>query len=209
MAKSRYKYLLAASAVAIVLMLWSTLPQLLPERVSTRYDQLVNYGEDESAESRLWNWEFCKRVGVARPLVGGGFDFYSVETLSRYYPEFLDRWPGKVWSCHSIWLTILGEHGIPAMILWVSLIASCFLSLRKVSGYEKSGVMSPVLLGSAGAVQVALVAYLVVGTFLDAAYFDMFYYLVAVVIIMKERMIVMPADEVATAEERGLAGLRV
>jgi hypothetical protein len=35
-------------------------------------------------------------------------------------------------------------------------------------------------------IQAALVAYMIVGTFLDAAYFDMFYYMVAMVIVAKE-----------------------
>jgi hypothetical protein len=32
----------------------------------------------------------------------------------------------------------------------------------------------------------ALITFIVVGTFYDAAYFDMFYYLVAAIIIIKE-----------------------
>jgi hypothetical protein len=49
----------------------------------------------------------------------------------------------------------------------------------------------------AGAAQVAFVAYFVVGTFIDAAYFDMFYYLIAIVVIMKERLAVPIGSELA------------
>ncbi len=38
----------------------------------------------------------------------------------------------------------------------------------------------------AGALQISFAAYSVVGTFIDAAYFDMLYYLIAMVVIMKE-----------------------
>ena len=36
--------------------------------------------------------------------------------------------------------------------------------------------------------QIAFIAYLVVGTFLDTAYFDLLYYLIGITIILKERL---------------------
>ena len=36
--------------------------------------------------------------------------------------------------------------------------------------------------------EVALIAYVVTGTFVDIAYFDLFYYLVAIIISIKERI---------------------
>jgi hypothetical protein len=38
----------------------------------------------------------------------------------------------------------------------------------------------------AGALQFSLIGFVVVGTFIDAAYFDMLYYLIAIVVIMKQ-----------------------
>jgi probable O-glycosylation ligase (exosortase A-associated) len=184
--KNRHKFLVVALAGVFLALSYSTLPQLLPERLFSRYDQLVNYEKDDSAESRLWNWEFCKRVGLARPLTGGGFNYYSMETHARYYPEFLERWPEKEWTCHSAWLTVFGEHGFPGFILWISLLVCCLLTLRQIRAYGKTRpeiLWIPVF---ADAIQISFVAYMVVGTFLDAAYFDMFYYLVAMVIVGKE-----------------------
>jgi probable O-glycosylation ligase (exosortase A-associated) len=158
----------------------------LPERVTNRYDDLRNYQEEGSAQSRFWNWEFCKRVGVAHPLTGGGFNFYSMENYARYYPEFLERWPGKLWTCHSSWFTILGEHGVLAFLIWISLMVSCLLSLRRLRAYARSHLDSPWPLQFADTVQIAMITYMIVATFLDAAYFDMFYELVASIIIAKE-----------------------
>src|SRR5262249_21849119 len=63
-------------------------------RVAARWGDLVNYEEDSSAQARFWSWEFCKRVGLGRPF-GGGFDLYSTEAYLRFYPEFVEQWPGK------------------------------------------------------------------------------------------------------------------
>ena len=171
--------------VTILSLLAILVVPLLPDRVTNRYDDLRNYQSEGSAQSRFWNWEFCKRVGVAHPLNGGGFDFYSLESYARYYPEFLEQWPGKVWSCHSSWLTILGEHGIPAFLLWLALMLSCLRSLAKLNAYGRGHPDFAWLAPFAMTVQTSMLGYMIVATFLDAAYFDVFYELIAAIVIAK------------------------
>ena len=190
--KSRYKavMLFAAGGVIVVAlpMLWMlTLGDVLPERVHDRLDDLVNANEEASAVSRYWNWELCRRVGVENPLKGEGFDFYSPEMYPKYYPEFIEKYgSGKVWSCHSMWLTVLAEHGVIAFALWIVLLISCFLSLRRVEVMSRKYLELAWMGYYAWMLQVSFVAYMVVGTFLDTAYFDVFYQLVAVVILLAE-----------------------
>ncbi len=184
--KSRHRFLIGAVATVVLFLALPVLPSLLPERVVGRYDTLENYQEDDSAQSRFWNWEFCKRVGMAHPLTGGGFEYYGIKQYRKYYPEFLARWPGKFWSCHSMWLTIFGEHGFPGMILWICLLVSSFFSLRRIRRRAaEAGVQ--LLADRANMVEASLVAYLTAGTFLDIAYFEMFYSLIAVLVVLKER----------------------
>lgn len=183
--KSRNKFLMVGLAGIVVMALQIAAPYLAPERLAHRYDQLVDYEDDSSAQSRFWNWEFCKRVGLARPMTGGGFQFYHFDSYVMFYPEFLERWPGKVWTCHSTWLTIFGEHGIPGSLIWLSLIASSMVSLRQIRFYTKSNPNKEYATGFVDMVQSSFVAYFVVGTFLDAAYFDLFYYFIALLIIQK------------------------
>ena len=179
--KSKYNVFILAAALVLVPM---SLP-FLPERVVNRYDDLQNYEQEQSAQSRFWNWEFCTRVGLGNPLYGGGFDYYSLQAYVLYFPEFLKRWPGKVWSCHSMWFTVLGEHGLPGITLWLLLIGSCLLSIRHLRACTKKD-QDPVWFHHVDMLLGACVAYIVGGTFLDVAYFDLFYQLVAVVIVSKE-----------------------
>jgi probable O-glycosylation ligase (exosortase A-associated) len=182
--KSRKKVMLIGLACVVTIAGQLILSQKGPERLISRYDSLVNYEEDSSAQSRFWNWEFCKRVGLARPVAGGGFDLYGLESYATFYPEFLERWPGKVWSCHSTWLTIFAEHGISGSVIWLALVVSSLMSLRQIRAY---GVTSGKLhvLKFSDMVQSSLLAYFVVGTFIDAAYFDILYYFIAFIIIQK------------------------
>jgi probable O-glycosylation ligase (exosortase A-associated) len=180
--KSKKKFVMVTAAGLVVVMLQAILPKISPERLLNRYDELVNYEDEASAQSRFWNWEFCARVGMARPLTGGGFDFYTIESYAKFYPEFQERWPGKVWSCHSMFLTVFGEHGAVGAAIWLALLVSVMLRLRSLRWYGRQNRKQS-LIDFVDMAQGALVAYLVVGVFLDAAYFEIFYYLIAFVII--------------------------
>jgi len=186
--KSRQKFIMVGMAGLLGVILQSVVPQIAPDRLVNRYDQLIEYKDESSAQSRFWNWEFCRRIGMARPLTGGGFNFTSIENYQRYYPEFLERWPGTQWTCHSTWLSIFSEHGFPGAILWLALLVCCFLSLRQIRAYGRAAPEKSQYVQYADMVQSSMVAFLVVGTFLDAAYFDLFYYLVAFVVILKQLM---------------------
>jgi hypothetical protein len=94
---------------------------------------------------------------------------------------------------------MFGEHGFPGIIIWLSLILSCFASLRSMRAYGKFNPEYSWIVPFSNAIQAALVAYVVVGTFLDANYFDMFYYLVAMVIVSKEMVRVAYRTETLTA----------
>ena len=182
MTQSRHKLL--AIGVAF-LMAISVGGAIMSGRVERRFDDLRNYEQEGSAQSRFWNWELCGRVGIANPLHGGGFDYYSLDAYATYFPEFLERWPGKVWSCHSMWLTVFGEHGFPGFLLWLLLLGSCLLSLFKLRGLARQSEESLWIRCYTNMLLGALLAYMVSGTFLDVAYFDLFYQLIAVVIILK------------------------
>jgi len=187
--KSQRKFLAVGLGGILLVFLQVVAPQIAPDRLVQRYDSLEHYEEDASAQSRFWNWEFCKRVGLARPLTGGGFDFYHFDTYRSYYPEFLQRWPGKVWTCHSTWLTIFGEHGFAGAIIWLSLLGTSLMSLRRIRLYARMHSEKAHLKVFVETLQASLVTYLVVGTFLDAAYFDLFYYLIAFVVIQKSLLV--------------------
>jgi hypothetical protein len=81
-------------------------------------------------------------------------------------------------------LTLFAEHGLPGFVIWFTLLICCLLSLRQIRAYGKSAGRLQ-LLNFVDMVQNSLVAYFVVGTFIDAAYFDIFYYFVAFIIIQK------------------------
>jgi probable O-glycosylation ligase (exosortase A-associated) len=172
-------------AAVVVVAVIVSLP-FLPERATDRYSDLVNYEEEASAQSRFWNWRFARRVTAANPILGAGFNYYSLEAYNKYYPDFQDAWPGKVWSCHSIWFTLMSEHGFLGFCLWTAMLISAFASLHRMRSLCRPRANQRWVCTYADMIQISLVVFMVSGTFLDAAYFDVLYYLIAVVVIMKE-----------------------
>jgi len=178
---------LCAPLLAIILMLFPGIgSKIFSSRVIERYETLENVDEDATSQQRFDSWEYCKRVGFANPIVGAGFAYYSRDSIARYYPELWIRWPGKVWSCHSSWLTVLGEHGVLGLLLWVGLLISSFRSLRQIRIHGRRFPEAAWVVDLSGIIQMSLLGYIVAGTFLDFAYFDGYYQLVAVIIATKE-----------------------
>jgi probable O-glycosylation ligase (exosortase A-associated) len=184
--KSKHK-VIAVAMIALALFtapVWA--PMVFSEQLSNRYDTLENYDKDDSAQSRFWNWEFCGRVGLARPLTGGGFYLYGTESYERFFPEFLQRWPGKVWTCHSMWMTTWAELGIPGFVIWISLMLSCLVSLHRLKVRAKTRADTAWIVPYADMIQAAFVGFMVSGTFVDNAYFEFYYFVIAATIILKE-----------------------
>jgi len=182
--KGKRKVLAIALLGILAVIFVSVAPKIAPDRLVQRYDSLVNYETDRSAVSRFWNWEFCRRVGMGRPLVGGGFDFYRRETYDRFFPEFQVEFPDRQWACHNSFLQIFGEHGFPGAIAWLALVISAFVLLRqlRVPAVQRS---DPAIMELVKMVRNAVAVYFVVGFFIDAAYFDLFYYLVGFAVIQR------------------------
>ena len=183
--KSQNRFFIIPTAAVLAVALALIVPVIAPERLSQRYDTLVNYEKDPSAVSRFWNWESCRRVGVSRPFTGGGFSYYHRSVTSEYYPEFAARWPGKTWSCHNAALTVLAEHGVFAFVLWLALFGFSFMNLKRLRAYGRADPGRSELVLYAAMLQTSMITYFVVGMFLDAAYFDMIYYLVGVIVVLK------------------------
>ena len=176
------------SVLMLVLLIAVIVPNITSQQLQTRMNTFNNLDEDTSAEGRFWTWTFCGRVGAAYPILGGGFDYYSREMYARFYPEFLERFPGKYWSCHSMWLTIWGELGVVGSAVWGGLLISSLLSLRKLKQYSLMHRDFVWVSIYADMLQLAFIVYMVCGSFLDIAYFEMYYFLVSFVILLKECM---------------------
>jgi putative inorganic carbon (HCO3(-)) transporter len=169
-----------------------------PPQWFERMDTIRTYEEDGSAQARLDAWYIAYRLALDRPLLGGGFDSIGE-------PEVVERYlPGRGFevNSHSIYFNLMGEHGFLGLGLFLTLVGSCVLTLR---GVRRGKGRASWVKSYSHMLEVSLVAYLVNGAFLSVVYADLFYHVIASVILLKvladreARKGVAAGEDVATA----------
>lgn len=173
----------ALVAIAAVLVL-----AIMPQQWFDRMDSIRDYERDSSALGRLNAWQMATNLAVQRP-IGGGFETFQAQMFAAYSPE-----PGRVHDAHSIYFEVLGEHGFIGLALFLLL---GFMTWRSASAIMRSCRADPQKQWAAhlaAMIQVSLVGYAVAGAFLGLAYFDYYYTLVAVVVVVKTLMLTRPAE---------------
>ncbi len=144
---------------------------MLPDEWFARMETIETYEEDESAQGRLEVWRDGFNYALKHPLTGSGFN-------------------GWLWvsqrDWHSSYVEVMAEHGLIAFAMWMSLLFGTIISLtrlarqtRYIPGLEWVGVYSKMIRAS-------LVAYAVGTIFLGLSYWDIFYHLVFVSVLVKK-----------------------
>lgn len=172
--KSRKKAWIAVMLVAMIPLLLAFMPQQWHQRMDT----IQTYEEDLSAMGRINAWWFAFHLANDRPLVGGGFQAFDRELFHVYAPE-----PEHFQDAHSIYFQMLGEQGYVGLFLFLLL---GFVAWRTGSRIIKKARGVRELKWAydlASMTQVSLVAFAVGGAFLGLAYFDLFYHLIAILVM--------------------------
>jgi putative inorganic carbon (HCO3(-)) transporter len=172
--KSHRKLITGPTIALSALLLVAFMPVNWAERMQT----IQNYEQDRSAIGRIETWKMLYNLAVDRPFVGGGFQAFERWLYEIYNPSY----PGTH-SAHSIYFSVLGEHGFVALglflLFWALVWRMCTQIARRCEHRpeERWGYWV------AQMTKVSLVAYLVGGAFLDLAYWDMpYFFFVAVAV---------------------------
>ena len=154
---------------------------IMPDSWWERMETIRNYQEDGSAMGRINAWWFAFNLAIDRPIVGGGFAVFQQPWFRMYAPD-----PEDKHDAHSIYFEVLGEHGFLGLVLFLSLgiftWRSCTWIIKNTKGIDDLRWASNL----ARMLQVSLVAYASSGAFLGLAYFDLYYHLIAIVVLCKE-----------------------
>jgi probable O-glycosylation ligase (exosortase A-associated) len=152
---------------------------VMPQKWFERMETIRTYEDDASATGRIDGWRMATNLALDRPIVGGGFNCFTEEWFAVYAPGVRSR------DIHSIYFEVLGEHGFPGLILFLTLMGCTWRTCSRISRRTASHEETLGLSDLARMMQVALFGYAVTGAFLGKAYFDLYYDLVAVVVVAK------------------------
>lgn len=178
--KSRKKALVLVVLAIMIPLGLSVMPQSWYERMET----IQTYDQDASMQGRFEAWRFAYETALKHPVVGGGYFVFYGQT-----------------DAHSIYFEVLGEHGFVGLSLFLLLM---FLTWRSGSWIRKNASDDPGLRWAsdlASMLHVSMIGYAVSGAALGLAYFDLYYHLVAIMVLTR----VIVARECSAAAEQGEA----
>ena len=145
------------------------------ERYLDRAATIGDYQEDGSAQGRINAWKTSWYVFLDYPLVGVGPN--NLATVFRRYSPEVDRFR----VAHNAYLQLLAESGLPALLLFLAAIGAALWRmerLRKTAAVRWVEVQARML-------QVSIAAYLTGSLFLNTAYNEVIYHLIALTVCLE------------------------
>ena len=168
---SQRKVLIASLFGAIVVLVLVAAPGSYWERMSTMTDT-----EEGSAAGRLEAWKEGVKMAAHNPLFGAGAGHFPIA----YGASVSGRWH----TAHSIYFLLLGELGVPGLLVLLIFIFSNLLANRRMLAELEGlpGGQAATAKNILNCTSAALVAYAVGGAFLSAAYYPHMYVLSAMLV---------------------------
>lgn len=195
--RSRSKVLTSLLGLLVVVVALAAMPGEWLDRMGT----IETYEEDSSANLRFMAWRWATDIALQSPLLGGGF---SVFTLNGIH-----HGDGSVYlNAHSIYFEVLGEHGFVGLGLFLAIGAGALLATSRLMRATRDRADLLWAHRLAAALQVSLVGYAVGGAFLNMAFYDFYYYLLAALIVLTRLVREAPQTSEAPLGEAPDAELR-
>jgi len=179
--KSRKRFVLLISFGVIL----SLGIMFMPQKWHDRMDSITNYKQDTSAMGRINAWRFAVNLALDHPLTGGGFESFQPDLFAKYAPD-----PANVHDAHSIYFQVLGEQGFVGLVLFLLLGWCAWRSCSVMKKQAEVNTDTQWIADLARMLQVSLVGYAVSGAFLGLAYFDFYYHIIAVIIVLKAQLVI-------------------
>jgi putative inorganic carbon (HCO3(-)) transporter len=172
-ARSSRKLAAAVSVAIVTVGIIAFMPGSWEQRMST----IQTYEQDSSAMGRINAWWMTFNLANSR-FTGGGFQSYKPEIFAEYAPN-----PTDLHVAHSIYFSVLGEHGYVGLILFLLVWWLAFRTAGKIRQEALLREETQWAFYLAGMCQVSLAGYAVGGAFLSLAYFDLPYNILVILVV--------------------------
>lgn len=173
------KKLLTGGVMAIVVIASLS---VMPDKWFDRMHSIETYQDDDSALRRIEMWRLSWKIAQNRPVLGGGFEILN--NFALYAKHGFTDFNGPR-SAHSIYFEVLVEHSYIGLALYLLLGLATLLSggwiirrTRDRPELEWAGNLARMT-------QVSIVGFAVGGAFVNKAYFDLYYHLIAIMVLTR------------------------
>lgn len=151
---------------------------VMPAQWFGRMETIDNYAEDASALGRINAWGFALRIAKDN-LLGGGYNVFSPRMFTLFAPDAFNHH-----AAHSIYFQVLGEHGYLGLLLFVLFMVFAWRCGTRIIRTCKNRPELKWASDLGAMCQVSLIGYLVGGAFLTMAYYDLVYYIAAILVVL-------------------------
>ncbi|WP_417623529.1 putative O-glycosylation ligase, exosortase A system-associated [Paremcibacter congregatus] len=170
----------------------------MPDSWKSRMETIQTYEQDESASTRIIQWNYAVQLANERPILGHGFYARFHQPLYQKYLTGID----KNRSVHSVIFQILEEQGYIGLFIYLLLMVTAIVSAHKVSKQAKQRDdlkwASSLLYFS----QFSIVGFAFNGLTINVAYLDLYYYLLAfIVLLISHVKMELAADHTKTSQQ--------
>ena len=147
---------------------------------SDRISTVKDFNSESSALGRILVWKWTLGYVAEHPL-GGGFNVYMIDRVE-FPPDEAGGAPKVVFrkAFHSVYFELLGEQGIPGLVLFFVLVGVTMVRLQSVTRMARRRAELLWARDTAHALQVGLVTILACGSFVGIAFQPMIYNLLAI-----------------------------
>lgn len=189
----------AAFGIAVLCLL---IVPVLSDSYWTRMGTISTATEDaetanETSEGRIHFWRVAVEMANAHPFTGIGHNAYSA--LYDVY-DFSEGEYGLGRAVHSSWFSVLAEYGYPGLVLFAMIIVHSLLSCRRARRVAKKNPELQSLGHFAVAIEGALVAFAVGGTFVTFQYVEMLWHTFALSMVI-DRLVAERAAALSTVPQ--------
>jgi len=154
----------------------------MPESWYSRMETIETYNQDASAMGRLNAWQYAINVANDK-IFGVGLNAWSLDTFALYAPN-----PTDVHAAHSIYFSVLADHGWIGLFLFLMIFYLTWRSLVTIikesdgkGELNEFNVLSKMF-------QVSFISYFVGGAFLSLSYFDLPWHLSGITVLMRYQL---------------------
>lgn len=186
--------------------------QFAPAEWFDRMDTIKTADEDRSFMGRVTAWKRASAIALENPVLGGGFHAgqgVSIYEQFRYKQGllgFVDTPDtGYAAATHSIYFEVMGDLGFVGFLLFMAALASVFYNRRRILRRVSA---DPARLEWAGDlanfIAAGMVAYMVGGAALSAAYFELPYYLIMLMQVLWH-VVDQPQEDLSSEKVQGSA----
>jgi len=170
--RSRYRGRAILAAPFLAVIGYAVAPAEWKDRIST----IAEYEQDGSARGRLAAWATGARMAMDNPFFGVGYEHFQAN-YQRY------AGPGEATRvAHNSYIQVWAECGTITLILYLSLLFLTFVDLWRIRRLAQRRYYTSWIIDYANMFESSFVAFIIGGTFLNRAHFDLFYHYVALVV---------------------------